>query len=350
MRPLLTATLTIGMVMGLAVSSVWAQANAEDTPPAPTSADVTTSTEPDDTGSSLVSVPVVDGVTIPDANLDEEPVIGLRGSTAVPAAPAVRHVVRAHGGFDAGVMVSARDRVLPVVGLQFGVSRREVAADGPTMLTRYRRQTTYMGLRGLVELGVQPDGQRVSWADATLSVFRRERATGQSTDLASSSLALAWGRVHLSRNLRVERGARLEVTAGELVLQGGVVERDGVRVLLSLRVGMPGYSYVSAQGRADAFHGLQLTRILFEGGPRFGRPEAQWVRFVGGAGLSAAAGAELGPTATFRTDFTVFTGFDVQAHVAAVLGARVHYDVASDTYRNRTDGAWRVQVTAGTRF
>ena len=83
MRPLLTATLTIGMVIGLAVSSVWAQANAEDTPPEPTSEDVTTSTEPDDTGSSLGSVPAVDGVTIPDANLDEDPFLGPRGSPAV---------------------------------------------------------------------------------------------------------------------------------------------------------------------------------------------------------------------------------------------------------------------------
>jgi len=350
MRPLLTATLTVGLAMGLAVSSGWAQTRDDAAPPATASEDATPSAAPDESEPASDAMPTFDNAVIPDANLDEEPVIGLRESAVVPAAPSARHVVSAHAGLDAGVMVSARDRVLPVIGLQFGVSRRELVGDTDAVNPRFRSQKTFMGLRGLVELGVQPAGELVSWADAALTAFRRERPMGQATDLAAASFALAWGRVHFSRNLRVERAARLEATAGELVLQGGVIERPGVRVLLSLRVGLPGYVYVSAQGRADAFHGLQLTRILFEGGPRFGNPLTQWVRFVGGAGLSTAAGAELGPTATFRTDFTVFMGFDAQAHVRAVLGARVHYDVASDTYRNRTDGAWRVQVTAGTRF
>lgn len=289
-------------------------------------------------------------IIIPDANLDEEPTIGADDDVPVTLATGPLWVIRPVGGVDLGISASERDLVNPLIGVHVGVTRWDAREGLPTLASLHSDQTMWGEVRARVEVGVGGDVDIVPTLDGSFSAIRTVRFLDRDSDGFTTSLNTTWGRVHVSRNLRVQRGVRLEATAGDYGFGVTFAERPGVAMLLDMHVGLPGYTYVSAQGRADAFHGLQLTRLSIEAGPRFGDPNAMWVRFVGGGGASTAIGAELGPTATVRSDMTMFAGADAQFHPMAVLSARLHYDAAQDSYRNRIDGAWRVLATVGTRF
>lgn len=291
-----------------------------------------------------------ENLVIPDANLDEEPTIGADDEVPVTLATGPLWVIRPIGGVDLGIAASEQDLVNPVFGVHLGVTRWDAREGLPSLASLHADQTIWAELRARVEIGVGGDDDSVPTMNGSFSAIRRVRYLDRDSDGFTTSVASTWGRVHVSRNLRIERGIRVEATAGDYGFGVAFTERPGVAMLLDMHVGLPGYTYVSAQGRADAFHGLQLTHLSLEAGPRFGDPDTIWVRFVGGGSASAAIGAELGPTASVRSDMTVFTGADAQFHPMAVLSTRLHYDAAQDSYRNRIDGAWRVVATLGTRF
>jgi hypothetical protein len=286
-----------------------------------------------------------ENIVIPDADLDEEPTIGADHEVPVTLATGPLWVIRPIGGVDIGIAASEQDLVNPVFAVHLGITRWDAREALPPLASLHNDQTLWADIRARVEIGVGGDDDSIPTMEGLFSAIRKLRFLDRDSDGFTTSVATTWGRVHVSRNLRIERGVRVEATAGDYGFGVTFKERPGVAMMLDMHVGLPGYTYVSAQGRADAFHGLQLTRLSFEAGP-----DTMWVRFVGGGSASAAIGAELGPTATVRSDMMVFTGADAQFHPMAVFSARLHYDAAQDSYRNRIDGAWRVVATLGTRF
>jgi hypothetical protein len=289
-------------------------------------------------------------IVIPDANLEEEPTIGADDDVPVTLATGPLWAIRPIGGVDLGIIASERDLVNPVFAVHLGVTRWDAREALPSLASLHADQTMWAELKARVEVGVGGDDDAVPTMEGSFSALRHVRYLDRDSDGFTTSVATTWGRVNVSRNLRIERGVRLEATAGDYGFGVTFAERPGVAMILDMHVGLPGYAYVAAQGRADAFHGLQITRLSLEAGPRFGDPDTMWVRFIGGGGASTAIGAELGPTATVRSDMTMFAGADAQFHPMAIFSGRLHYDAAQDSYRNRIDGAWRVTATVGTRF
>jgi hypothetical protein len=293
---------------------------------------------------------IENSVVIPAADLSEDAERSLADEFLTAPTMSNRTVARGFGSAAFGAMVSERDGVGPLLMLMGGVAR--VPWGPPPSLTEtHEASESWVRVDAAMELGLASDPDLIPWLQAQLRGPRLNRAFSESEDgTVTLRRDMVWGNVRTARNMRVRRGVRLDAGAGAFELRTAWFERSNVATIVHVAVDLPGYTYVSAQGRADAFHGLSLTRVAFDVGPRFGAQQGPWARFVVGASGATAAGAELGPTASFRTDLQVFTGLDVQAHERFRVIGRLAYDSARDSYRKIDDGAWFGQIALVTLY
>lgn len=289
-------------------------------------------------------------VEISPADLSEDAERSLADEVMTTPISSDRRVARGFGAAGFGISASERDVIGPLMMLSAGVASVPWGPP-PTLVETHEASEAWVRLDAALELGLASDPDVVPWLQTQLRGPRLNRAYSESDDgTVTLRRDMVWGNVRAARNMRVRRGLRLDVSAGAFELRTAWFERTDVATIVNVSVDFPGYTYVSAHGRGDAFHGLLLSRVGFDVGPRFGSQQGPWARFLLGASATTAAGAELGPTATFRTDLQVFTGLDVQAHERFRVLTRLGYDSARDSYRKIEDGAWIAQLAFMTLY
>ncbi len=353
------ASITLAVVLCTVSASLFAQQPASDVP-AEVAADGSGETPPMAQGSGELlpqydpeSPPwleLEDALLIPEADLSEDAERSLADERMAVPMVNNRRVARAFGSAAVGIAASERDVVGPLLMLSAGVASVPWGPP-PTLTQTHQASEAWLRLDTAVELGLASDPDVVPWSQTQLRGPRVNRAWSESDDGTTTLRRdMVWGNVRAGRNMRIRRGLRLDVSAGAFELRTAWFERTNVATIVNVAVDLPGYTYVSSQGRGDAFHGLLLSRVGFDVGPRFGSQQGPWARFMLGASGATSAGAELGPTATFRTDLQIFTGLDVQAHERLRVLTRLAYDSARDSYRKAQDGAWMAQLAIMTLY
>jgi hypothetical protein len=290
-------------------------------------------------------------VELPPARLDEDPDMLVRVPREAPPEEPAWWTVQTWGAGSLGTQISRAGGVNLLLGFRMGVARwdHRTRRDDPSLEQVARWFPSWGLVDARLEAGVS-DESALPWMELHMAARRHPLREQREGGVVTLRTQRSFGLVNVERNVRVQRPVRFEVSAAEYALHTEVAERTNVSTLISLGAQLPGYAHVGRQGRADPFHGLQLTRVWLEAGPRFGPSSAPYVRYVLGGAASTAIGAQTGPTATFRSDVRAWTGLDILPHAQMHLGLRMAWDAARDSYRDATDSAWRVSVEAGGRF